>query len=312
MVISNTKSYSYSEQVKRHKLEDIDYSTFDPKDKISRDNAVILSSAAAITYTSPEFQAEFFKNQAAVKKFEFLDSKNNAARGVCAPDTGTQVSLIETDDALIVASRGTPLELSDNPDTNLQTQDLINDLNAWPTKNYDGSALVHSGFKNAADGIWGQLKPHLEEAEAAGKSLHFVGHSLGAAISTHLCDRLFQEMHALPTSLVTIGGPAVGWGDELAHLESIGLAGRTTRFVNNIDPVVGAVPLGAQIGTQVYFGADGKAQVGDGWRVGDRLEGLKQAAIGFELNPLQDHYPVVYHDLIARPDNAEVLSGLEH
>ena len=61
-----------------------------------------LSAAGEIDRTA----SEFFKNQAAVKKFEFLDSKNNAARGVCAPDTGTQVSLIETDDALIVASGG--------------------------------------------------------------------------------------------------------------------------------------------------------------------------------------------------------------
>ncbi|MGE0495257.1 MAG: lipase family protein [Vulcanimicrobiota bacterium] len=312
MVISNPTSYSYAEQVKRQKLEDIDYSTFDARDTMSRDNAILLSSAAAITYTSPEFQAEFFQNQAAVKRFEFLDSKNNAAKGIQTPDTGTQVTLVETDEALIVASRGTPLELSSEPSTNLQTQDIINDLNAWPTRNYDGSALVHSGFKNAADGIWGQLKPHLEEARAGGKALHFVGHSLGAAISTHLCDRLFQEMRALPTSLVTIGGPAVGWRDEKEHLESIGLGERTTRFVNNIDPIVGAVPLGAQIGTQIYFDADGKAEVGDGWRLGDRAEGLKQAALGLNLNPLQDHYPVVYHDLIARPDNAEVFESLKN
>lgn len=296
----------FMSQLRQSGVDELDYSSFDPKETFTRDNAVLLSSAAALSYASPEFQQEYFSKQASIEEFHFLDSKNNTE----GPDTGTQVSVVETGEALIVATRGTPLELSDDPDTNLQLVDVVNDLNAIPTKNYDESAYVHSGFKNAADGIWEQLQPHLAEAKAEGKDIHLAGHSLGAAISTHIASRMALEMKTLPTSLHLVGGPATGWAGQKEHLQEIGMEDRTIRYVHNTDPVVGAVPLGAHVGEQVYFDSDGQAELGDGYRIGDRLEGFKDAILSGNWNPLSAHLPVTYHKLIADPKNGAVLDKL--
>ena len=243
---------------------------------------------------------EWAAKQPGVKALHCLD----------APETGTQVSLIETDRALLVAPRGTPLTLARTPGAALQWKDLANDLNAWPVRNYDGSAYVHAGFKKAADGVWSQLQPYLEQARASHKAIHFAGHSLGAAVAIHLADRMHHEMQSLPETLTTLGAPDAGWSKERRHLQEIGLEERTLRFVNNLDPVPGAVPLGKPLGQTVYFDHRGEARLGEGRRTLDRLQGLGQAICRFDFNPLQDHLPLEYRRLIGKKANAAVLDGL--
>ena len=276
-----------------------DISCFQHDRRFSRNNALVMATLCALSYYAPEDQLEWAQQQPSVRGLHYLD----------CPQTGTQVSLVETDQALLVAPRGTPLTLDRKKDVALQWQDLANDLNAWPVQNYDGSGRVLSGFKRAADGIWTQLKPYLEQARASHKAIHFSGHSLGAAVATHLADRMHHEMNALPDSLTTLGAPDVGWSKEQRHLQEIGLEERTLRFVNNIDPVPVAVPLGQPLGTTVYFDRRGQAQQGEQGHGRDRLLGLAHSLSKLQLDPLQDHYPLEYRRLIGRASNAPLLDG---
>lgn len=279
----------------------LDVSCFQHDRRFSRNNALVMATLCALSYYAPEDQMEWAKEQPGVKALHYLD----------VPETGTQVTLVETDQALLVAPRGTPLTLDRTPGVALQWQDLANDLNAWPVQNYDGSARVHGGFKRAADGVWNQLKPYLEQARASHKAIHFAGHSLGAAVATNLADRMHYEMQTLPDSLTTLGAPDVGWSKERRHLQEIGLEERTLRFVNNIDPVPGAVPLGESLGQTVYFDHQGKARRGEGRHTLDRFKGLGRALRGLDFNPLQDHYPLEYRRLIGKKANAALLDGLD-
>jgi hypothetical protein len=278
----------------------LDISCFQHDRRFSRNNALVMSTLCALSYYAPEDQVEWAGRQPSVRALHFLD----------VPETGTQVSVVETERALLVAPRGTPLTLDRTPGVALQAQDLLNDFNAWPVQNYSGSARVHAGFKKAADGVWGQLKPYLEQARAGQKAIHFAGHSLGAAVAINLADRMHHELGVLPDSLTTLGAPDVGWAAERRHLQEIGLEERTLRFVNNIDPVPGAVPLGSPLGKTVYFDHRGDAQLGEGRRTLDRLQGLTQAVRELSFNPLQDHFPLEYRRLIGRKDNAALLDGL--
>jgi len=278
----------------------LDISTFQHDRRFSRNNALVTSTLCALSYYAPEDQMKWASRQPSVKSLNYLD----------VPKTGTQVSVVETEHLLFVAPRGTPLTLDRTPGVALQWQDLANDLNALPVKNYDGSARVHAGFKRAADGVWDQLKPYLEQARASNKAIHFTGHSLGAAIAIQLADRMHHEMQILPETLTTLGAPDVGWSKERLHLQEIGLEERTLRFVNNIDPVPGAVPLGKPLGQTVYFDHKGQAHKGEGRHTLDRLKGLGQAVRELDFNPLQDHFPLEYRSLIGKKANAALLDGL--
>lgn len=278
----------------------LDISCFQHDRRFSRNNALVMSTLCALSYYAPEDQMKWGSQQPGVKSLNYLD----------VIETGTQVTVVETDKALLVAPRGTPLTLDRTPGIALQWEDLANDLNAWPVRNYDGSARVHAGFKRAADGVWGQLKPYLEKARASHKPIHFAGHSLGAAVAINLADRMHHEMQVLPETLTTLGAPDVGWSQERRHLQEIGLEERTLRFVNNIDPVPGSVPLGKPLGQTVYFDHQGEAQLGEGPKTLDRLQGLGKAVCEFDFNPLQDHFPLEYRRLIGKKANAALLDGL--
>jgi hypothetical protein len=289
----------------------LDFGIFQADKRFCRANALVMSTMGSLAYHSPHDQMEWATQQPSLKALHCLDSKNNQLLGCAAPDTGTQVSVVETDKALLVAARGTPLTLLPKENAGLQWQDLANDCNTWPVANYNQSGRVAAGFKRAADGIWEQLKPLLSQAMASHKAIHFSGHSLGAAIATHLADRMHHEMQALPVSLTTLGAPDVGWAGERRHLRSIGLEERTLRFVNNLDPAPALLPFGQPLGTTIYFDSQGRAQLGDQGRGLDRLRGLGLALLRLQLNPLQDHFPQEYRTLIAAPENAATLNSLE-
>ena len=244
-------------------VDRIDLGKFQPRKTFTPNNAATLASLATMAYSTPQDQKKHLARQPAVESFHFLDSKDNAKLGIEAPDTGTQVSLVETRNSLLVAARGTsPPWLSNmGSENDAEWQDYVVDLAAAPTFNYNGSALVHGGFKEAADGIWGQLKPYLEAARASHKTIHMCGHSLGAAIALQLSDRMTEEMGLLPRSVVRTGGPDIGWGDEKKHLEHNGLAARTVNFINNADPVPLVLPGGQSAGTDIYFDRHGVAQL---------------------------------------------------
>lgn len=294
----------YSDQAFSEQIEDlaqIDFADFDPSSGVTADNAYLLAASAALVYESEADQAAFLAAQPAVTNFRFLDSENNSDH----PDTGTQVSLYETRDALIVSIRGTVFATDGPSWFDREWEDVINNMNAWPANSEDSAAWVHSGFKNAADGIWEQLEPLLEQAAQQGKSLHFTGHSLGAAIATHLADRTLQRLRQKPASLTTFGGPAVGWGGERDHLQNSGIAEQTVRFASSGDPTIWAVPGGRHAGPEAYFGRDRELSREEGaWNVLDRGLTHWDDMVGLR-HPIEHHHPFNYCKLVA--ENREAL-----
>ncbi|MBN9419752.1 hypothetical protein ABS71_08680 [bacterium SCN 62-11] len=285
-------------------IDSVDLASFQGDKVFTPANGATLAAVATMAYSDPVDQRLHLRKQPGLVSYHFLDSANNPEG---QPDTGTQVSLVETKDALLVAARGTtPPLISKDP----QWQDYFHDIAALPVANYAGTASVHGGFKLAADGIWGQLKPYLEQARAANKAVHFAGHSLGAAIALQLADRAATEMDLLAGSVVRTGGPDIGWGDEDKHLQANGLADRTVNFINNTDPIPLALPGGVTTGHQVYFDRNGQAALEKGVHWWNRGLGSLQGLMKGNINPLYDHVPSFYNEKIQDPKNAPVLAEL--
>ena len=294
-------------------IDRIDLGKFHHTKVFTPTNAAAMAALATMAYSTPKDQKAHLDKQPAVEAFHFLDSKNNAHLGIDAPDIGTQVSVVETDKAVLIAARGTsPPWLSNmGSENDVQWQDYMADLYAVPVSNYDDSAQVHAGFKEAADGIWTQLKPYLEMARAANKQVHMAGHSLGAAVALQLADRMHDELGILPRSVTRTGGPDIGWDDQKKHLEEIGLAARTVNFVNNADPVPMVLPLGETAGARVYFDRHGQANLEQGSHCLDRIVGTAVGLARRQPNPLYDHVPVFYNDRILDEKNTKVLKQLQ-
>lgn len=295
-------------------LDQVDLGSFQPDKVFTRNNAACLAALATVSYSTPEDQAAHLKQQSAVKSFHVLSSANNAKLGIASPDKGANVTVVETDGALFVAARGTaPPWLGNHGQENEWSwKDLAADLNTIPVKNYDGSALVHQGFKDQADSIWAQLKPLLQSALASHKAIHMTGHSLGAAVAMQLADRLHHETGVLPQSLLRMGGPDVGWKDEKRHLDQIGLSDRTVNIHNSGDPIPLALPGGETAGHELYFDRRGRADIGGGRHLIDRARvQLDDFLSGHGAIPLYRHFPQFYNYGLAEERNARVLAQLE-
>lgn len=293
-------------------LDKVDFGKFSPRKVLTPNNGATLAAMATAAYASPSDQKKHLKKQKAVESVTFLDSKNNQKLGIKALDTGTQLTLVETKNALLIAARGTtpPFYAKDKADNGAQWQDYLTDLTAAPVPNYDGSANVHLGFKLSTDAIWDQLKPHLQAARAAHKAIHLAGHSLGAAVALMLADRMHDEMGALPQSVVRTGGPDVGWAGQKKHLEEVGIAARTVNFVNQADPVSYALPKGETVGTRVYFDRNGQGTLEQGSHLLDRLLGTAKTLSQGQLGVVQHHVPQEYNLLVSGPQNQALLVEL--
>lgn len=295
-------------------LDQVDLGSFQPEKVFTRNNAACLAALATVSYSTPQDQADHLRRQDAVKSFHILSSANNAALGINAADRGANVTVVETDGALFVAARGTaPPWLGNHGQENEWSwKDLAADLNTIPVKNYDGSAMVHEGFKDQADSIWAQLKPLLQTALASHKAIHMTGHSLGAAVAMQLADRMHHETGVLPQSLLRMGGPDIGWKDEKKHLDEIGLSDRTVNILNSGDPVPLALPGGQAAGHELYFDRNGRADISGGSHVIDRARGqLNDFLSGHGAIPLYRHFPQFYNQGLADDRNAKVLAQLE-
>ena len=294
-------------------LDQVDIGSFQPDKVFTRNNAEILTALATAAYAAPEDQEAHLDKQGAVRSFHFLDSANNEKLGIHAPDAGTQVSVVETDKALLVAARGTQPPWLGNlgKEDEFAWNDLGSDLDAVPVSNYDGSALVHEGFKRQADAIWDQLSPYLQTAIASHKEVHLAGHSLGAAVALELADRMHDQLGVLPESVMRMGGPDIGWGDEKKHLDQIGLSDHTINIVNGGDPVPLALPKGKAAGSEIYFDRNGAADTSGGSHVFDRVA-IKASDIvtGHALIPMYRHFPQFYAAGLQDPANGSILDEL--
>ena len=294
-------------------LDRVDFGSFQPDKPFSRTNAGVLTAMSMAAYSTPEDQRERIGHQPAVKSFTTLSSANNDDLGIPLPDKGANVSVAETDNALLIAARGTspPWLANSGNENEWSWKDLTADLNTIPVDNYDKSAKVHQGFKDQADSIWPQLKPLLQTAIASHKAIHMTGHSLGAAVALNLADRMNVELGVLPESVLRLGGPDIGWGDEKKHLDESGISARTVNVINCGDPINYALPGGKTAGHELYFDRNGRADIDGGnhwwdWAVGKAAD----VATGHFLIPLYRHFPQFYLMGALDPVNAQALGQL--
>jgi pimeloyl-ACP methyl ester carboxylesterase len=207
----------------------------------------------------------------------------------------------------IVAFRGTQAD---------QWQDVFSDLR-WKPASWD-VGHVHSGFAEALDVVWNQVKSRLD-ALPAGCEVWFTGHSLGAALATLAAWRFERTK-----GVCTFGSPLVG-----NHVFTAGFNARfgtaSRRYVNGFDivtrvpPETFAFPLGRYTHTDVvrWIDRDGRVGgaappppffsnvIGEGSFMLHLVTHL--AALGFPAlpNSLRDHTPLhyavhVWNDLTAQ------------
>ena len=137
---------------------------------------------------------------------------------------GAQCHAVWNKEEYVLAFRGT------EPD---EITDILADLNAIP-RGAMTHGLVHSGFRNECDKIWGDITKHHGKGHQD-KKLYITGHSLGAAMATIATSRFEEEMKV--EQLTTFGSPRVGTRSFVKHIET-----KHLRFVNNND-LVTKVPL---------------------------------------------------------------------
>ncbi|HEY4001635.1 MAG TPA: lipase family protein [Candidatus Xenobia bacterium] len=295
-------------------IDRVDVGTYDPTRTASQGNAAILTALATAAYATPQDQAAHFKLQPGVRSFVELDSADNARLGIPVPDYGTQASVINTGNTLIVAFRGTQPPWLQNLGKNdeFAWNDLVADLNTVPVQNYDGTGLVHEGFKHQADAIWDQLKPYLSSAVQSHQTIVFCGHSLGAAVALDEADKMHHEMGLLPKTVLRLGGPTVGWGDEEKHLSRIGLGSRTINVQDTGDPIPLLPPGGQEVGTDMYIDHHGTMNMRGGAHWVDR--GITEAvdtATGHNLMPLYRHFWQFYINGVEDPRNTAAWDRVE-
>jgi len=113
------------------------------------------------------------------------------------PVSGTQCFVATTDQVVVVAFRGTFLEV----------QDFLVDLNIVQEPGYGGR--VHAGDKLAFEAVWDEVHALARTRLDGGRALCITGHSLGGAL-TSLAAWRFNEVGLLPAQVYTYGSPRVG------------------------------------------------------------------------------------------------------
>ncbi|HBE69683.1 MAG TPA: hypothetical protein DDW52_16175 [Planctomycetaceae bacterium] len=123
--------------------------------------------------------------------------------------TGTEVAIMELDDAMIVVFRG-----SHGGDSNAVNffADWLTDINGTAIQRTIGSqsVYVHEGFWYASDSAYDDVLSYVSAAHAEGKKIWLTGHSLGGANATITAARLQWEDGIPVQGLHTFGSPRVG------------------------------------------------------------------------------------------------------
>jgi len=135
----------------------------------------------------------------------------------------TQATIVSAGGFHVLAFRGT-----ESPD------DWLKNVNVLP-RSWDGPGKVHSGFLEALDNVWSDIRPVLLGIRGP---VFYTGHSLGAAIAVVAAARI--DAARRPLAVYTYGGPRCG---DTTFAKQHPLCDRVYRVVNNRD-MVPLVPLG--------------------------------------------------------------------
>ncbi|MCO8125585.1 lipase family protein [Stieleria sp. TO1_6] len=145
--------------------------------------------------------------------------------------TGADGAIFVTNDAVIVACRGTSGSL-----TNLADHYADLDKRVKLVKIGSREVGVHQGFWDAAFSVYPEVWSRVATEVASGRRLWLTGHSLGGATASMLAFRL-QYMDNIPVQgLITYGAPRVGNDHFYKMAENPAAGGRaltesTQRFV---------------------------------------------------------------------------------
>lgn len=145
--------------------------------------------------------------------------------------TDTQLFIAYTDDATVIAFRGTQ-----------EPKDWITDAKFEKDRDdaNGNGAKIHHGFLTAIESVWPSIVDWIAERQLQNKPLWIAGHSLGGALAALAADRALSLGWTV-NGLYTYGQPRVGnkrYIDALAGK----LSGRYFRFVNNKDIVTRVPP----------------------------------------------------------------------
>ena len=152
------------------------------------------------------------------------------------PKKNNVAVVILDSDTIVIAFRGTE----------------TNDLGDWRTNfqiRQDSKLGVHSGFKNALDTLWKDIKSKID-GEANQRAIFLTGHSLGGALATLAAVRLKVEGIRV-AGLYTFGQPPVG-GKRFSEIAG-NLRSRYFRFINHVDMVADIPTPAAHFGKVRYF-----------------------------------------------------------
>ena len=195
-----------------------------------------------------------------------------------------QVHCAANKQRVVIAFRGTqPIEFND----------VVADINFFPTKQSQGEGTVHQGFKAEVDKLEDSIMKFIDKN--SDKAIYVCGHSLGGAMAT-----IFSARNEdLVEKLFTYGSPRAGNGQFIKLMTT-----PHHRCVNNND-IVAHVPPSIYFrhhGEIHYLNFWGKNRNLHGWqKTKDAWRGILAAAKrGQFFDFLTDHNMQKYSDYLKR------------
>lgn len=122
---------------------------------------------------------------------------DRAYREVTIEVGDVQILVVEHDEALVIAPRGTEKDAGD----------ILSDVRFFPWKDRD-IGFCHKGFLRATQAVWPQLRDILFENTLP---VWFTGHSLGGAIAILSAAKMIKVLGAAPAGITTFGAPRAGF-----------------------------------------------------------------------------------------------------
>ncbi|KAJ8906819.1 hypothetical protein NDN08_003305 [Rhodosorus marinus] len=196
---------------------------------------------------------------------DFGDHKNKVVSYVCDQETDTHALVLEAEDRIVVAFRGT--SSTKNVGTDLRTRRVRVDVldNEIPESSgrycrRRNTSLVHKGFLNVYETVRKEILEELQRLYGnKPRPIFFTGHSLGGALATLCSYDVSKRMHYEEGIFVyTFGSPRVG---NLHFVnEYNALVPCAWRLVNSHDPVAKMPPafLFHHVGQSALVTANGE------------------------------------------------------